>query len=646
MKKLLFILLVMCNVLVVAQEQKEWCRPVKEDVVLAPLKKESGPKIKVFQYEWFVVQGKECGNPKLGELFYNGKQIDTSGSYYLDYNKKEVLKHHESLLITMFIDKDTLYVNVPETDGTKWYKVIDQSNNKYIRNDVKEFGKYIKLIIPDSCSIIRISPDNRIVSIFNRAEIPEPIITLQMDTISIEGSDSLKCLTYRQLLANDSTMLNEYVVETKVIAKNKEENNIFNILFTILLAVAIGVIVYFFFYRRKRNKEQDTDLNEETKSSFEPKENLMEEVSTVHDKDNADVVVGRDIEQLKSENKNYLEQILSQKQEIFKLQPYKDNFEKEIQKIEADKKKEIEKIKKNVEVEINKAKNERDKALKKVDTISKELEDKFDKERKTLTRERDKAKEDLVQKSTAYDELHKLKEQITNRLQLKENEVVRLEQGQQIFTSKLTFVPFAAEYAKKIVTLFELSESIQAKIIGVLEMDIDDPYHIMKAVTKYNTAISTIDMKMFYTDVKMISEGQIALNSTTLAGLDQNGDKDSLDTGMRMYFFDRYLEKYVDALMVLNETMAGIHHLINSVPVGETRIFENYREQLIKTGMDLGLKVDSVKLFDKVGNKIGLSATLVDAGFSTGDILEIENCVVYFENGRRPETKIRVKVQE
>ena len=644
MKKLLFILLVMCNVLVVAQEQKEWCRPVKEDVVLAPLEGD-GAKIKVFQYEWYIVQKEDSGHPKLGERFYDGEQ---NSIWYLDYFKREERKYHESLPITMFIDKDTLYVNVPETDGTKWYKVIDQSNNQYIRDNVKEFGNYMRLVIPDSCSIIRISPDNRIVSIFKRAEIPEPMITHLMDTISIEGSDSLKCLKYRQLLANDSTILNEYIVETKIIAKNKEENNIFNILFTILLAVAIGVIVYFFFYRRKRNKEQDTDMNEKTKSSIESKENPMEEVGTVHDKNDADIVDKRDllIEQLRSDNEKYLERIQSQKQEISKLQPYKDDYEKEVQRIETDKKKEIENIEKNAEVKINKANNERDKALKKVDTISKELEDKFDKERKVLTRERDKAKEDLLQKSAAYDELHKLKEQITNRLQLKENEVIRLEQGQQIFTSKLTFVPFAVEYAKKIVSLLELSESIQAKIAEVIEMDIDDPYHIMKAVTKYATSTSTIDMKMFYTDVKMISEGQIALNSTTLAGLDQNSAKDSLDTGMRMYFFDRYLEKYVDALMVLNESMAGIHHLINSVPVSETRIFDNYREQLIKTVMNLGLKVDSVKLFDKVGSKIGLSATLVDAGFSTGDILEIENCVVYFENGRRPETKIRVKVQE
>lgn len=646
MRTLLFILLVMCNIIVVAQDNEEWCRPVKEDVVLDPLDGNKGPRIKVFQYEWFVVQKKEAGHPKLSGQFYDGR---VSGKFFLDNNKKDVRRNHESLHVTMLIYKDTLYVNVPKTDNTRWYKVIDQSNNRYIKNNVVEFDKYVKFFIPDSCSVIRISPDNRIVSIFNKSDIKKPIITSRIDTIQIEGSDSLRCLTYRQLCANDTIIVSEYVTKTEIIAKDKGENIILNILITILLTVIVGVIVYFCFYKKKGNKEeQDINIDEETESSFGPKENPREEIEAVHDKDNTDVEDGIDhlIEQLRYENKKSLEKIENQEQEILKLQPFKDNFEKEIQKIEADKKKEIEKIKENFEVEINNANNERDKALKEVKTISKELEEKFDKERKTLTNERDDAKDAFVKKSAAYDELHKLKEQIANQLQLKENEVVRLEQGQQMFTSKLTFVPFAAEYAKKIVSLFELSELIQAKITGVLEMDIDDPYHIMKAVTKYSTSISTIDMKMFYTDVKMISEGQMTLNSTTLAGLDQNSDKESLDAGMRMYFFDRYLEKYVDALMVLNESMAGIHHLISSMPVDETRIFDDYREQLLKTVADLGLKVDSVKLFDKVGSKIGLSATLVDAGFSTGDILEIENCIVYFENGRRPETKIRVKVQE
>jgi hypothetical protein len=92
--------------------------------------------------------------------------------------------------------------------------------------------------------------------------------------------------------------------------------------------------------------------------------------------------------------------------------------------------------------------------------------------------------------------------------------------------------------------------------------------------------------------------------------------------------------------------MAGADRLVEGVTPDDVKVFADYREQLQSLCSKLGIIVENVRLFDKIGEKIDLNAQLVDVGFSTGDILDMENAVVYLEGSHRPEVKVRVKVQE
>ena len=180
-----------------------------------------------------------------------------------------------------------------------------------------------------------------------------------------------------------------------------------------------------------------------------------------------------------------------------------------------------------------------------------------------------------------------------------------------------------------------------------MEVDVDDKYFIMKAVAQYDMNISGIDMQRFYTDIYMAANKQMAFSDGGVANL-STVDVKQQPRALRQYFLSAYLEKYISALVVLNESLAGVHRLIPDMPAAETAQFAKFRTELEHCFNDLEIKVISVKLFDKITNNVDVKAEEVDFddNIPADSILEIKNCIVYAADGIRPNEKIFVKSQK
>jgi hypothetical protein len=115
---------------------------------------------------------------------------------------------------------------------------------------------------------------------------------------------------------------------------------------------------------------------------------------------------------------------------------------------------------------------------------------------------------------------------------------------------------------------------------------------------------------------------------------------------VRAYFVLNYLAKYVAALQIYVESLIGLHKLMEDVSPADVLEFKNIRQQLITLYEQMEIKVICPQLFDSIGNNMDLRVEQVDAGFESGDILEIMNCLVYSVDGQTPTDKIYVKAQQ
>ena len=336
-----------------------------------------------------------------------------------------------------------------------------------------------------------------------------------------------------------------------------------------------------------------------------------------------------------------------------KIAATEKRVKEEINQIKEDAKKRISSIEKDTEIiigevtdKITAVEKERDQAKKKAETIKDELIEQFGQEKRVITEERDSALSDLATTKSALSNAGAKLNSMMYELEVSNTKVSRLEKAQEMYSTKLTYVPFAEGYSAKIQSLIDIAININKSAVALLDIQLEDPYHIMKCIAKYNKALSLIDMDMFYTDVNMIAKGGMVLEGTVLSTYNQDNSKDQLYNSMKLYFFDNYLAKYVNAIVVLNESLAGIDRMVEGLTEKDVRQFKQYRSEIEDAVRNLEITVEAVRLFEKVGNKIDLRVTQIDAGFSTGEILEIENCIVYLAGAHRPDAKIYVKAQE
>ncbi len=286
-------------------------------------------------------------------------------------------------------------------------------------------------------------------------------------------------------------------------------------------------------------------------------------------------------------------------------------------------------------------------AQNKINTIRQEVENEKNKEieriKNDLTSERDKHKQTKRTLESTQQNLN----QTSNALNQKKAELARLEEAQRVFTASLTSVPFAQGYAKKVEHLVRLVNDVLARGINLLNLPLDDYYYVMKALARYVQHIQSIETLDFSSEVVMPAKARFVFNDSQLAHFDQNTSDKDLQTTTMQYFFEKYLKKYINAAVVLNETLAGMHYLVPDLDVSHCKAFDDMRTHLFNACEGLGIQVVSAKIFEFVGQRIDLTVEkMVNAGIGqTGQILEIKNCQVSLIGANTPDDRISVIVQ-
>ena len=287
------------------------------------------------------------------------------------------------------------------------------------------------------------------------------------------------------------------------------------------------------------------------------------------------------------------------------------------------------------------AENSKKKAVE--DAVKKE-KDTHEKEEKRLNGVIEKQKGELSRaESSLKSTQNELKETKDDR-DKKKDKIDQLEKAQEQFTRSLTSVPFATSYSKQIYDLLNLGQQIQTSAYAVLNFDVDDPYFIMKAISRFGKMMDDIDVSKFLTDVTMVAKANFIFKDSSLATF--KGDNKDIDNIVRSYFFNQYLEKYVNALMILNESMAGLKLLLPELQPQIVK-FEKFRTELLVLAKKLNITVLYVKVGDMAGENVDLKAKPVDVEIGKpGQILEVENCIVYLTDSRKPQTKIKVTIKK
>lgn len=315
-------------------------------------------------------------------------------------------------------------------------------------------------------------------------------------------------------------------------------------------------------------------------------------------------------------------------------------------KPQKDKISEAEKERNDYKKQLKDKEDELREANKKLDKSQKDNNEK-DNKIKELSNKIDDLKTDKANTQRALDETNKRLIDTTGSLNKKIDEVKRLEEAQEAFTKELASVPFAQPYCQNIVKLAEVVNEITREGCALLNKDLEDRYYIYKALASFTQRLEKFNQADFTTEVKMATHSHFALKSSKLAGFDQS-QPDKLEMATKQYFFDTYLKTYVNAAIVLNETLAGMHYLIKDLDASSCKVFNDLRTKLESACRDLGIEVSSVKVFDNVGQNINIQVVErvnFDSG-NSGQILEIKNCSVKLAGGVMPQERIQVIVKE
>ena len=315
--------------------------------------------------------------------------------------------------------------------------------------------------------------------------------------------------------------------------------------------------------------------------------------------------------------------------------------EKEIENIKAESNKEL--LKK--EEKISKLKNEIDELEKKVKSIRDEVSNEKQKEIDALDEKLRSTKKDLTSTSeelrTTKSTLEKTEGQLSNA----NSQIEYLQESQRQYAEKITFAPYAEAYSNQIKELFDIEHNINEGVIKLSKKGLEDPYHLFKATHRFKTGLAEIDMEKFQVEVEMAAKKQMTFTGNGIAHL-ATLKGDELEKQVRMYFVLNYLAKYISALQIYNESLIGLEKLMDDVKDADVAQFIQARKQLESLYEAMKIKVICPHLFDSIGNNMDLRVEQVDAGFDSGDILEIMNCLVYAVDGQKPTDKIFVKAQQ
>lgn len=583
---------------------EKWFRPIKVDNAEFKDAVIDGDTIRFFKGEWLETVAKGSGDVILGidTLHVDAQSIG-------DYKKRTKDNSYSPISLTLTAVLDTVEVTYNGVD-TIACMIINQTRNVIISHDFRIPGK---IVLPglDSLEVLRFAPKSRASVVANVS--------------SIDG----------------------YGVAVTIPDKPSEpgEPNINKILIyigaAVLVLLIVGALVWFIFAHKRNVK---TDANNESGDK--------QEAEVGHEEpDSKKELPGS--ESLVDKVKKYEAEIAEKDSSIDALKKEKMAIEERLNEAE----KSLETAKTKISTIKDELKKEYEAKIGDLESDIRSLQIHHDEEIQSLNSSHAQQMTDLSQQiegiktalaSTSVelqDTRVKLKD-TEDALDNSKAEVVSLNQSLVKFNTILSEVPFAMEYAAMVGKLLNLAEEINLSALRMLDLDLEDPYNIMKYISRYAKVLSSLDMQTLNAEVKMLEKGNVVLVGSTLATYNRNNSEEDLKTSACQYFFTSYLQKLIDGLVVLNESMAGADRLVDGVTKDDVKVFVDYRIQLQELCLKLGVVVENVRLFDKVGEKIDLSAQLVDIGFSTGDIVDMENAVVYLEGARRPEVKVRVKVQE
>ena len=588
-----------------AEESSEWARPVKKDVTYS----QDSVEYVLFEGEWFQTTAKNEDNIVYGDIVLatNNKQI-------LDLNRREDLKLHASMGLgerIKIVNDSLLILDFTGFESDDSVRLINAGEGRVLRtiplnvSDTIVFGENTL----DRSSMIRLSPTDNLAEIVDLGAVESEIVT---------------------------------PMEPPVVTEPESDGN-GKLLYIVLGVVAlIGILVaVFMLLRSRKNKVEPVDSEEITD---ENNCNQDGQPQTMADIKKADVEPEISVEEL-----TYQLRMVSAAK--VSLESQLESAKNKLQQEQESKKAAIDtaaaRYKKEADALIAKAEQRVAAAEEKSRTIREELTVKFEKQIGDLNTSIDKLKETLSTTRGTLKETQSALNAETQAHNQAKRKIENLTGAIARFDDKLADAAFAQPYCRNIENLLNISKKIQESANEAQNADVEDPYFICKAVARFWAQLDKIDLSAFYTDVDMVLGTGFVPKGTPLATYDASLPEAELETLVKNYFFASYLKQYVNALVVFNESMAGLTHLLPDMPAELVRPFEDYRLQLHQAVAALGINVLSVKIFDFVHNNTDLLATPVDGGYdSPGAILDIENCLVSLSGAPKDGERIRVKVQQ
>ena len=574
-----------------AEESSEWARPVKKDVTYS----QDSVEYVLFEGEWFQTTAKNEDNIVYGDIVLatNNKQI-------LDLNRREDLKLHASMGLgerIKIVNDSLLILDFTGFESDDSVRLINAGEGRVLRtiplnvSDTIVFGENTL----DRSSMIRLSPTDNLAEIVDLGAVESEIVT---------------------------------PMEPPVVTEPESDGN-GKLLYIVLGVVAlIGILVaVFMLLRSRKNKVEPVDSEEITD---ENNCNQDGQPQTMADIKKADVEPEISVEEL-----TYQLRMVSAAK--VSLESQLESAKNKLQQEQESKKAAIDtaaaRYKKEADALIAKAEQRVAAAEEKSRTIREELTVKFEKQIGDLNTSIDKLKETLSTTRGTLKETQSALNAETQAHNQAKRKIENLTGAIARFDDKLADAAFAQPYCRNIENLLNISKKIQESANEAQNADVEDPYFICKAVARFWAQLDKIDLSAFYTDVDMVLGTGFVPKGTPLATYDASLPEAELETLVKNYFFASYLKQYVNALVVFNESMAGLTHLLPDMPAELVRPFEDYRLQLQQAVAALGINVLSVKIFD-----FGYD--------SPGAILDIENCLVSLSGAPKDGERIRVKVQQ
>ena len=662
------------------QNDKRWGRPVSSDFSVIA----NEDTIRFFTGEFLETFAEKKGSLKWDSVYekdINGNKVEKSFVYK---DRREITSADESWLhldTAYFYSRrkinpasvDSLFIKVSFDKSLGSLLVINQSRNQILDKisitsgalicyPVSLFG--LDSLAQGQTTVLRFSIQNRLSSVLPLENVPviidEPIIMVD-DNGFFRNLWSWALNNWKWLVMGLLTILCILEYFFFFLRKNRKyEEESEDIVHPLVVSTPIGdtaenkeIARRDEEIRQLRHKVQMLSQNQSEKKvdDSENQKKKIDELSNQLKEQNKTISL---LESAQKESKKQIEtkeELIRKKEETIAaikkeseeaLSKEKTKAKEHETKLQEDHQKQLEAKDKNLaekNEEIKKVKEECNLRIEEEKKLSKNREDKLIGEKNEINSLLESTKATLTETQTMLTHTEE-------DLQHRKEDIVRLKHEQEIYTNRVVFVNYAKEYAAVIQKLLVLGDEIHNSASELLNHDLSDPYYLYKAMAKYAKAIDTIDMTQFHTDVSMVSKHGLVFSDTSLAAIQQDGNA-NLDESMHQYFFSRYLEKYIDPLVVFNESIIGLPRLIEGLAAEKVQVFKSYRDKILSIAEELGLTIKTVHLFEPAGNNVDLNVRLVNAGdFPSDAILEIGNCYVYPTGADRPKHKINVIVQE